>query len=76
MAEFFLELFTEEIPYRLQSEARSNLKKTVEKIFEDKKIDFKFVKVSKCIKTEIFEIDEILKILFEESFSPNINKQL
>ena len=45
MAEFFLELFTEEIPYRLQSEARSNLKKTIEKIFEDKKIDFKFVKV-------------------------------
>ena len=45
MAEFFLELFTEEIPYGLQSEARSNLKKTVEKIFEDKKIDFKFVKV-------------------------------
>ena len=40
MAEFFLELFTEEIPYGLQSEARSNLKKNVEKVFEDKKNRF------------------------------------
>ena len=43
MAELFLELFTEEIPYGLQVDARSNLKKNIEIFFEQKQIKCKHV---------------------------------
>ena len=38
MSEFFLELFTEEIPANLQKNARVTLLEDFKKLFEDKKI--------------------------------------
>ena len=40
MSEFFLELFTEEIPANLQKNARVTLLEDFKKLFEDKKISF------------------------------------
>ena len=41
MSEFFLELFSEEIPANLQSAARENLIKEFKNFFEKKNIDYK-----------------------------------
>ena len=41
MAEFLLELFSEEIPTNLQSDARINLKKSIINFFEKENIDYK-----------------------------------
>ncbi len=63
MSEFFLELFSEEIPANLQKNARETLLKDFTKLFEDKKITFK--------KSCSFSIPNRLVILFE-----NLSKEL
>ena len=63
MSEFFLELFSEEIPANLQKNARETLLKDFTKFFEDKKITFK--------KSSCFSIPNRLVILFD-----NLSKEL
>ena len=41
MSEFFLELFSEEIPAGLQQDARNTLLKSFQKLFQEKKIFLK-----------------------------------
>ena len=43
MSEFFLEIFSEEIPANLQKAARTTLLENFTKLFEEKKISFKKV---------------------------------
>ena len=45
MSEFFLEIFTEEIPAKLQNDARNYLFYNFKKLFEEKKIKYKNSKV-------------------------------
>ena len=76
MSEFFLELFTEEIPANLQKTARDFLLENFTKLFQDKKISFK--------KNSTFSVPNRLIVLFEglekeiiqkeeEMRGPNIN---
>ena len=57
MSEFFLEVFTEEIPAKLQNDARNSLFNNFKKLFEEKKIKYKSGKV--------FSIPNRLLILFD-----------
>ena len=57
MSEFFLELFSEEIPASLQQNARNNLLENFQKLFQEKKISFK--------KSSSFSTPNRLIILFE-----------
>ena len=57
MSEFFLELFTEEVPANLQQNSRTILLEKFEKLFEEKKISFK--------KKLSFSTPNRLIILFE-----------
>jgi glycyl-tRNA synthetase beta chain len=57
MSEFFLELFSEEIPAGLQSNSRNTLLENFQKLFEEKKILFK--------KSSSFSTPNRLIILFE-----------
>ena len=41
MSEFFLELFSEEIPASLQHNARNTLLESFQKLFQEKQISFK-----------------------------------
>ena len=41
MSEFFLELFSEEIPAKLQVNARTNIFNNFKKFFEDNEVDIK-----------------------------------
>ena len=76
MSEFFLELFSEEIPAGLQSNSRNALLEKFQKLFEEKKILFK--------KNSSFSTPNRLIVLFEglskeitqeaeEIKGPNIN---
>ena len=40
MSEFFLEIFTEEIPAKLQNDARKSLLENYKNLFNEKKIKF------------------------------------
>jgi glycyl-tRNA synthetase beta chain len=57
MSEFFLELFSEEIPAGLQQNARNILLENFQKLFHEKKISFK--------KSSSFSTPNRLIILFE-----------
>jgi len=57
MSEFFLELFTEEIPANLQKSAREIILKNFNDLFEEKKIPFK--------KSSSFSVPNRLTVLFE-----------
>ena len=57
MSEFFLELFSEEIPASLQRNSRKALLESFQKLFEEKKILFK--------KSSSFSTPNRLIILFE-----------
>ena len=57
MSEFFLELFSEEIPASLQRNSRKVLLENFQKLFEEKKISFK--------KSSSFSTPNRLIILFE-----------
>ena len=48
MAEFLLELYSEEIPPKLQIDARNQLKSSIENFFKDKGIEYKEIKVLSC----------------------------
>ncbi len=76
MAEFFLELFSEEIPPKLQKKARDFLHENFKKLFEEKNLKFK--------KSEAYSTPNRLIILFDgldkkikekskEIKGPNIN---
>ena len=45
MAEFLLELYSEEIPHGLQINARDEVKKNITKLFESKNIKYKSIEV-------------------------------
>ena len=57
MSEFFLELFSEEIPAGLQQNARNTLLENFQKLFQEKQISFK--------KSLSFSTPNRLIILFE-----------
>ena len=57
MSEFFLELFSEEIPAGLQQNARNSLLKNFQQLFQEKQISFK--------KSSSFSTPNRLIILFE-----------
>ena len=63
MSEFFLEVFTEEIPAKLQNDARNSLINNFKKLFEQKNIKYKSGKV--------FSIPNRLLILFD-----GLNKEI
>ncbi|WP_415295355.1 glycine--tRNA ligase subunit beta [Candidatus Pelagibacter sp. Uisw_113] len=78
MSEFFLELFSEEIPAGLQRNSRNTLLENFQNLFEEKKISFK--------KSSSFSTPNRLIILFEglskeitqkaeEIKGPNVNAQ-
>jgi len=66
MSEFFLELFSEEIPAGLQQNARNALLESFEKLFQEKQITFK--------KSSSFSTPNRLIILFE-GLSKEINQK-
>tara|TARA_B100000963_G_scaffold360544_1_gene391821 strand:+ start:3399 stop:5471 length:2073 start_codon:yes stop_codon:yes gene_type:complete len=76
MAEFFLELFSEEIPAGLQKDLREKLLVEFEKLFKSKSVSFK-----KCFSlstpnrlTVVFEkLDKKIQILSEEIKGPKTN---
>ena len=57
MSEFFLEVFTEEIPAKLQKDARVSILDNFKKLFEEKKIKYK--------SSKVFSVPNRLVILFE-----------
>ena len=76
MAEFFLELFSEEIPSGLQKNLRENLLKEFQKFFLEKSIkskkNFSLSTPNRLIV--VFEgLDKQIKILSEEIKGPNTN---
>jgi glycyl-tRNA synthetase beta chain len=76
MSEFFLELFSEEVPALLQKNSRESLLKAFQKLFEEKEINFKksasystpnrLIIIFEGLNKEIFKKAEIIK-------GPNIN---
>ena len=78
MAEFFLELFSEEIPPNLQKNARKFFLESFQKLFEEKKLKFKksasYSTPNRLIV--LFEgLDKEIKEKSEEIRGPNINAQ-
>ena len=57
MSEFFLEIFTEEIPAKLQNDARNSLLEKFKSLFDEKKIKFK--------NSKVFSVPNRLVILFD-----------
>ena len=57
MSEFFLEIFTEEIPSKLQKNARISILENFKKFFEDKKLKFK--------SSKTYSVPNRLIILFD-----------
>ena len=76
MSEFFLELFTEEIPTNLQNSSREVLLQNLQKLFEDNQIKFKkSLSISTPNRLTVFFeglVKEITKKA-EEIKGPNIN---
>ncbi len=77
MSEFFLELFSEEIPSRLQIDARNDLTQILKKFFDDNKIIYKGkINTYSTPNRLIVHINKIPKDLIkkaEEIRGPNIN---
>jgi len=59
MAELFVELFSEEIPSRLQIDARINIKKILEEELKKKEIEYKSSKSFSTPKRLVFVVDGI-----------------
>ena len=59
MAELFIELFTEEIPAKLQTDARKKIKELIEEKLRKKEINFKLSKSFSTPKRLVFIIDGI-----------------
>ena len=76
MSEFFLELFSEEIPAKLQKNLREKLLEEFQKIFLEKSIKSKknFSLSTPNRVVIVFEgLDKKIKLNFEEVKGPNIN---
>ena len=76
MSEFFLELFSEEIPSTLQKQLRENLLDSFTKLFDEKSISFKkkltFSTPNRLVI--VFEgVQKKIVIKSEEIKGPNIN---
>ena len=61
MAELFIELFSEEIPAKLQTDARKKIKQTLEEKLRKKEINFKSSQSYSTPKRLVFFIDGIPK---------------
>ena len=59
MAELFIELFSEEIPAKLQTDARKKIKQMLEEKLRKKEINFKSSQSFSTPKRLVFFIDEI-----------------
>ena len=77
MSEFFLELFSEEIPARLQIDARNSLSQIFKKFFDDNEIAIKGkINIFSTPNRLIIHINKISKEVIkkpEEKRGPNIN---
>ena len=77
MSEFFLELFSEEIPSKLQVNARKYLYQNLRYFFEENKINVKGnYKVFSTPNRLVASVDKIPKLIIknsEEIKGPNIN---
>ena len=76
MAEFLLELYSEEIPPKLQIDARNQLKSSIENSFKDKGIKYKEIKVlSSPTRLTLYcrDIPERIKIAAKEIKGPKID---
>ena len=59
MAELFIELFSEEIPAKLQIDAREKIKKLIDEKLQKKEINFKSSKSFSTPKRLVFVVDGI-----------------
>ena len=59
MAELFLELLSEEIPARLQIDAREKIKQAIDEKLKKKEIKFKSIKAFSTPKRLVFVVDEV-----------------
>ncbi len=59
MAELFIELYSEEIPAKLQIDARQKIKQTIDERLKKKEINFKSSKSFSTPKRLVFVIDGI-----------------
>jgi len=66
MAELFLELFSEEIPVKLQINARKQLEKTINERLKKKEINFKSSKSFSTPKRLVFVVDGIPEKIDQE----------
>ena len=57
MAELFIELFSEEIPAKLQIDARQKIRENIETELKKKEIDFKYFKSFSTPKRLVFVVD-------------------
>ena len=67
MAELFIELFSEEIPSKLQVDARIRIKKLLEEKLEKKEINFKKSQSFSTPKRLVFFIDQIPEKIEQKS---------
>ena len=66
MAELFIELFSEEIPAKLQIDARQKIKQIIDEKLQKKAINFKSSKSFSTPKRLVFVIDGIPKKIEEK----------
>ena len=59
MAELFIELFSEEIPAKLQIDARQKIKQMIDEKLQKKEINFKSIKTFSNPKILVFFIEGI-----------------
>ena len=67
MAEFFLELFSEEVPASLQKNARENILESFKKLFDEKNLSYK--------KSLSYSVPNRLIILFQDLQEQVIKKK-
>ena len=68
MSEFFLELFSEEIPSKLQVNARKSLLENLKKFFEENEVSIKGkLKVFSTPNRLVVNIDKITRDIFKKS---------
>ena len=74
MAELFIELLSEEIPAKLQVDARQKIKHTLEENLKKKEIDFKSSKSFSTPKRLVFKIEGIEEKIFKKKRSQKDQK--
>ena len=76
MSEFLLELYSEEIPPKLQISARNQLKLIVKKSFDEKSLKYKDIKIFSSptrLILNITDLPENIKILSKEIKGPKVD---